>query len=244
MDGLIYLARNKVNDKVYVGQTISSLRRRRNGHIHAALQGSSLYFHRALRKYGIENFEWSVLEVIPDATQEALNDREVNYIAEYQSNQPMRGYNMTKGGDAYGEQAQSFWDDASRSDEWRKELSQRQTEYWSEEANRKAHKDWMDAFYETDVGIAQAARHSGFMHSYYNGEHARENKAKTSHWFVKAISPDCDELVYVSSKEPNRDFGRDIHLRKYLKEVGDIWEPSKRSPLYGWKFEAIPKHAI
>lgn len=244
MDGIIYMARNKLNDKVYIGQTLTALDRRKNGHLRAANNGSHLYFHRALRKYSKDCFEWSVLEHLPDATPEIMNDREVHYIAHYQSNDPELGYNMTKGGDAHVEMAQMFWDDDSKSGAYRQVLSQRQTEYWSDEAHRKAHKAWMDAFYATDMGIAQASRHSGFMHGYYNGEHAREHKAKTSHWFVKATSPDNEEVVYVSSKEPNKDFGRDIRLRAHLKVVGDIWVPSTRSPLYGWRFEAIPKQAI
>ena len=244
MDGLIYIARNKVNGKVYIGQTVNTLNRRKSAHLRAAVKGSNLYFHRALRKHTEDVFEWGVLEYMPDTTQANLNDREVYYIAQYNSSDPQLGYNMTKGGDAYAEQAQSFWDDSSRSAEWRQELSQRQTDYWSDDEHRRAHKEWMDAFYSSEDGIAQAARHSDFMHDYYNGERARENKAKTAHWFVKATSPEGEELFYVSSKEPNADFGRDICLRNHLKNVGDVWAPSKRSPLCGWQFEAIPKQAI
>ena len=68
------------------------------------------------------------------------------------------------------------------------------------------------------------------------------DKAKTSKWFVKAISPEKEELIFISSKEPNQYFGRDISLRSRMKNVGDKWIPTKRSPLYGWQFEAIEKY--
>ena len=101
---------------------------------------------------------------------------------------------------------------------------------------------WLNEYYETEAGIEQAKRHSDFMTDYANGVQARQNKAKTSKWFVKAISPEKEELIFISSKEPNQYFGRDISLRSRMKNVGDKWIPTKRSPLYGWQFEAIEKY--
>ena len=61
----------------------------------------------------------------------------------------------------------------------------------------------MNNYYSTDQGKEQAKRHSQFMKEYYNGLDARRNKAKTSNWFVKATSPEGEEIIYISSKEPN-----------------------------------------
>lgn len=70
MFGIIYLITNAINDKKYVGQTIKSLKRRSNAHKRDAFKyQSSLPLHRAMRKYGIENFnnaklkEQDVLEI-------------------------------------------------------------------------------------------------------------------------------------------------------------------------------------
>lgn len=249
MKGIIYLAQNTANNKIYIGQTTSSLNRRKNGHLTASRnEHDHLYFHRAIRKYGEDAFVWSIIETVYADSKEkleyALNEKEIQYISIYNSNNQDAGYNLTAGGDAYTEMAQNFWDDDDRSGEWRQTLSDRMSAKWSDEENRKQHQKWMIDFYQTEIGAAQAKRHSEFMTDYYNSENARYNKAKTSHWFVKATSPDKKEMIFVSSKEPNQYFNKDIHLRQRLKKVGDIWIPTVRSFLYGWKFEAIEKYAI
>ena len=249
MKGLIYLATNQINGKVYVGQTINSLKRRQSNHKQGAfVKQDHYYFHKALRKYGFDNFVWEILEEF-DIELDIhlfclLNEAERKYIALYNSNNPQNGYNMTKGGDCYSQQAKDFWDDDERSLAWRKSLSEKMTIFWSDEKNRLQHQQWMLDYYNTEQGKAQALKHSQWMKEYYNGENAKINKAKTSKWFVKATSPEGEETIYVSSKEPNIYFQKDIHLRKNLKNVGDIWKPTKRSELYGWTFEAIEKFEL
>ena len=246
MIGTIYMVLNTVNNKKYIGQTIMTLNRRKSSHLLSAKHHyDNLYFHRAINKYGEEAFEWTVLETIKNENKtelsQKLNEREIYYIKLYNTTNPDLGYNMTSGGESYHEQAQDFWS-SNRSDEWRKELSRRMTEKWSDKELREQHQNWMNEYYKTEAGIEQAKHHSDFMKDYYNGEQARQNKAKTSKWFVKAISPEKKELIFISSKEPNQYFGRDISLRSHMKNVGDKWIPTKRSPLYGWQFEAIEKY--
>ena len=246
MTGTIYMALNTINNKKYIGQTIMTLSRRKSGHLLSAKHHyDNLYFHKAINKYGEEAFEWTILETIKSENKielsQKLNEREIYYIKLYNTTNPDLGYNMTSGGESYHEQAQTFWS-SDRSNEWRKELSHRMTEKWSDKKLREQHQNWLNEYYKTEAGIEQAKRHSDFMKDYYNGEQARQNKAKTSKWFVKAISPEKEELIFISSKEPNQYFGRDISLRSRMKNVGDKWIPTKRSPLYGWQFEAIEKY--
>lgn len=248
-EGIIYLARNTVNNKIYIGQTTSSLNRRRSNHFAASRNESDrLYFHKAIRKYGEDAFDWSVLEAVyansKEELESALNEKEIQYISIYNSNNCNAGYNLTSGGDAHTEMAQSFWNDDDRSGKWRKTLSDKMSKKWSNEENRKQHQEWMIDFYKTDIGVSQAKRHSEFMTDYYSSENARRNKAKTAHWFVRAISPEEEEMIFISSKEPNQFFGKDIKLRQRLKEVGDVWKPTVQSFLYGWTFEAIEKYTI
>ncbi len=93
---IIYLATNKLNDKVYVGQTIKTLQNRISRHLYRVKNNSNLAFHCALRKYGIENFEFHILEEC--CSIEMLNEREIFYIKEYSSYQKKYGYNSTTGG--------------------------------------------------------------------------------------------------------------------------------------------------
>lgn len=245
MYGIIYKATNKINNKIYIGQTTNSLTRRKTNHYAAArTKKDTLFFHKAIRKYGEDNFIWEVLKQAD--TREELNELECFYIKQYNSNNSEYGYNMTAGGDSHSEQSQNFWDDDERSGEWRLELSERMREYWADEANRKHHQQWMNEYYQTEDGQQQAKRHSEFMREYYNGPDARRNKAKTSRWFVKATSPEGEETIYISSKEPNLFFKKDINLRARLHNVGDIWVPTSRAckEVQGWRFEAIEKFEI
>jgi group I intron endonuclease len=101
IDGKVYLIRNRVNGKGYVGITATTIDERWNGHINDAFKKRSMcLIHRAIRKYGIDAFERSVLETHVDS--KSLKDADVRLIAElktYFVEHPQSGYNMTKGGD-------------------------------------------------------------------------------------------------------------------------------------------------
>lgn len=92
----VYLATNKVNGKQYVGKTVRSLADRRKAHERSAFKGSMLPFHCALRKYGLDVFEWIEVEEIED--EEDLIKAEIESIAWFGSKAP-KGYNLTDGGD-------------------------------------------------------------------------------------------------------------------------------------------------
>lgn len=91
MKGIIYKITNKVNGKSYIGQTRYTLEFRWRQHLH---KKDNTYFHNAIRKYGAENFSLEVLEECPYFN---LNEREIFYIAKYDSFNS--GYNLTIGGD-------------------------------------------------------------------------------------------------------------------------------------------------
>lgn len=88
---MIYIATNKINGKRYVGKTDTTLDKRWYKHNKDVEYGSQRHFHRAIRKYGKENFTFELLE---DCSSELNNEREVFWIAELKPE-----YNMTKGGD-------------------------------------------------------------------------------------------------------------------------------------------------
>jgi len=96
--GSIYAAICLITGKVYVGQTTRGVARRLRGHGDAARTGSSLPFHRALRKYGQENFQFEVVEHC--ASLEDLNAAETRWIAELGAF-GRGGYNCTTGGEGF-----------------------------------------------------------------------------------------------------------------------------------------------
>ena len=94
----IYVITNKINQKRYVGKTehidpvlrfkehIRESRKKRN---------DNRPLHRALRKYGAENFNFSVLE---EVSSNEASHREIYWISELNT-YGSSGYNATKGGD-------------------------------------------------------------------------------------------------------------------------------------------------
>src|SRR5258708_7300098 len=91
----IYLIRNKVNGKCYVGQTERSLAQRWSEHLHATNRFKNYPLYRAMKKYGVENFE--VLQFCTTGTQESADQLETVLIASAHAKAP-HGYNQTDGG--------------------------------------------------------------------------------------------------------------------------------------------------
>lgn len=95
---IIYRVTNLKNSKIYVGQTIRELKNRLLQHYYDAFNhNSEVAFHRALRKYGFDNFEWKIIDSAE--TQGELNEKEIYWI-EYCNSFGENGYNMTIGGGA------------------------------------------------------------------------------------------------------------------------------------------------
>ena len=93
--GTIYRATNTVNGKMYIGQTKRKLSYRIREHINlAGKEQPRLLVHRAIQKYGSDNFIWVVLE---ECDESVLDDREIFYI-EYHNTLAPFGYNLASGG--------------------------------------------------------------------------------------------------------------------------------------------------
>lgn len=86
----IYKITNTINQKVYIGQSIHPIQRFSE---HCYNNTDSL-IHRAIKKYGKENFQFEIIE--PDI--ENYNEREKYWINYYNCISP-NGYNLSHGGD-------------------------------------------------------------------------------------------------------------------------------------------------
>jgi group I intron endonuclease len=92
----IYKIENLIDHKCYIGQSIN-IEERWKIHkktIHGCEDEYNYPLYRAIRLYGLENFDWSIIE---ECSKEELNDKEKYYIKEYKSIVPY-GYNQTFGG--------------------------------------------------------------------------------------------------------------------------------------------------
>lgn len=93
--GIIYCYYCIPTDKYYVGQTVNPEKRFKR-HINDTInKKDNSKFHRAIRKYGLENFIYCVLE--DNVLRDNLNMREIDWIEYYDSF--YSGYNLTLGAD-------------------------------------------------------------------------------------------------------------------------------------------------
>ena len=94
--GVIYVLTNLINGMKYVGKTERGYEARWDQHIALANGNSQCYIHRAIRKYGVENFSAEVVQHCH--TSETLNKAEIWWIKKLRTFGP-DGYNTTTGGD-------------------------------------------------------------------------------------------------------------------------------------------------
>jgi group I intron endonuclease len=93
--GYIYYCKNLINNKGYVGQTTRTLEERKKEHL-KHLENEKIIFHAAIKKYGKENFEWTILG---EYLNEDLDKYEEYWIKEKNTHyQDGYGYNMNYGG--------------------------------------------------------------------------------------------------------------------------------------------------
>ena len=90
----IYMHRNKINHKVYIGETcqLKLNDRWKNG----AGYKTCSSFYNAIQKYGWDNFEHLILEQ-GDWTSETIAKKENYYINLYDAKNPEKGYNINDG---------------------------------------------------------------------------------------------------------------------------------------------------
>lgn len=149
---VIYRFKNKVNGKVYIGQTIKPLRKRVIQHVTCSNPNTKChksYFHRALNKYGIENFELNILEIC--SCQKELDERERYWIAHYKSTDKRFGYNIDSGG-SKGKKTKGLTEDHKeklleanlgrhRSENTKQRIRNTHRQMWQDPEYRKKHID-------------------------------------------------------------------------------------------------------
>lgn len=97
MQLVIYGIRNLVNNKIYIGKSVN-VRLRKKAHENSFIrkQAVNIHLQRAVDKYGIDNFEFLIIE---EVSIENINEREQFWIKEFKSFDETYGYNKTMGGD-------------------------------------------------------------------------------------------------------------------------------------------------
>ena len=96
MTACIYLITNQITKKQYVGFTTQTLDKRCSAHLSDVKNGSKIYFHNSIRKYGWYNFTSEIIYMSTDADH-CLNTMESYFIKQKNTKRP-NGFNLTDGG--------------------------------------------------------------------------------------------------------------------------------------------------
>lgn len=108
--GIVYLSSNVASGKLYVGITINSLSKRITSHKSSARRNIPGVFNSAIRKYGPNAFEWSILE---ECDNENLLVRE-SFWADFLNTFVPNGYNLSAGSGNISEEVRKRMSDARR----------------------------------------------------------------------------------------------------------------------------------
>lgn len=89
----VYVITNTINNKVYIGSTISGFKKRIKEHLYELIKNRhhSDHLQKAYNKYGGDSFEFSILEI---CHKESIIEREQFYLDKYKSYQRKNGYNI------------------------------------------------------------------------------------------------------------------------------------------------------
>ncbi len=99
MNFIIYRFTNTINNKMYIGLTTQSLKKRVYLHFWVAKRNPTSHFARALRKYPKDSWVIEILEEGTTDSKEFIKSREVHFVSLYETY--VNGYNSTPGGDDF-----------------------------------------------------------------------------------------------------------------------------------------------
>ena len=176
MKNCVYVYTNVVNGKKYVGQA-KDFEKRHKQHIRTALNGDpnshdyNVPFHRAIRKYGIDNF---VFEIICDnLTKEEMDYWEIYYIKELdvlvKNN---KGYNISSG----GSKGNTF---AGKTEE-EMEIIKRKIGEYSKQRKPNLGRKWSQETKDILSEKTKERLQDKTKHPMYGKQHSEESKRKNS----------------------------------------------------------------
>jgi group I intron endonuclease len=216
---IIYKATNEINGMVYIGQTTQQFIKRKNDHLINAKNGSNFYFHKAIRKYGKDNFEWEILH--QTNKEDYLNILEKFYILYYRTKCKL--YNLTDGGEGTK--------GIKRSEKVRKNMSlaHKGNIPWNKGKKGIYSDEYIRKLSESHKGKV------GANSSFYGKHHSKETKA---HWssIRKGQNTGINNPMFGKkhSIETRKKISEKSKGKKHTEEARiKMSHPGKNHPMYG-----------
>jgi group I intron endonuclease len=176
---IIYKITNKINSKIYIGQTIRSLDVRKYEYKRAKRikRKCNNYLINSFNKYGFDNFEFSIIDTATSIKE--LNEKEIYYINLFNSCDRNIGYNIELGGN-----------NSLASEETRKKMS-------ASRKGKKQTEEWVKKRIPTK-GSDEAKKH-GRPKTNLEIKYLKENSPK--YWLGKTRSEETKQKVSETKKK-------------------------------------------
>ena len=184
---IIYKITNRINGKIYIGQTTQPLHVRWSGH--CSISSGCTYLHRAIQKYGRENFTVEEIDVASDI--EEMNQKEIYWI-QYCDSMAPKGYNMTSGGDGCFERCE-----ASR-EKIRKRQTGKGNSFYGKTHNEEVRKRFSERSSGEKNPMYGSARF-GEKNPMWGKHHSEETKRKISERFKGGKHPKARKVICVET---------------------------------------------
>jgi group I intron endonuclease len=209
--GFIYKFTCLKNGKVYIGLT-GNYKSRFASHMYEVRSGSNYLLHKAIRKHGIKNFKFEVIDGANSLDE--LCYREWFWIETLNTRNPKIGYNTKEGG-VYSKQSQSTKDKISKKAKGRKA---------SEEARRK-----------------MSESRKGAKNSFYGKKLSLEQKLKISERnSIKVVNINTGE-IFESVDKANKSLNSDSVVQRHLSGKYSHAKGFLFKYLSDWDGKIIPK---
>lgn len=183
---------------MYVGQTIQGSEKRFKEHCMIAEHTKrNLHMYNSMRKYGIDNFEMTVLESDVDVCD--LDEREMYYIEKYDTFK--NGYNSTLGGGGmrgyhHSEETRKKMGEAISKSMWKINTPERTAKIIATQKGRKFSDEHKQHIREACVG-KRLGRNNAFYGKSHTDETKRIISEANSKYSVCMIDATTDEVVHV-----------------------------------------------
>lgn len=183
---IVYKITNTINSKLYFGITKTSIKKRWAQHKCNAIR-KPFYLYRSMSKYGIENFEISVVKMCSNEKEMYVLEKEL--ISKYKTNNREHGYNHSSGGEI-----------SSKGTKRTKETKLKISEY-QKKRKRKPHSK------ETILKMKEKAKGRRVSRKAIENS-AKKRKGKKAHNTKKVILN--DEFIYNSITDASHKTGVSI----------------------------------
>ena len=227
----VYKITNNINGKCYIGKSESNVEGRLEQHRNN--YQSNQHLQNSIRKYGLINFSFEVLEY---CKREDCWKRERYWIEYYDSMNPEKGFNKTNGGE--------YKPGIQFSKDTRRKMSENNAMHNPESRARlsesmKGNKNFQGHRHSEETKKKISEKVSGENHGMYGKHHSEEAKRKIGEAsrnlvrteehrknISKALKGKRKGYIVISNGEIKKSIHRD-ELDKYLSEGWEISGPNK-----------------